>query len=87
MPQDLIDKFVTASQYGAAYACIRQLSFGYLDMAFHTIENPLRASQDVAAFEKFLLEVEALSLKNNVNVVITSSVPTEETTDVMRKFI
>lgn len=52
MPQDLIDKFVTASQYGAAYACIRQLSFGYLDMAFHTIENPLRASQDVAAFER-----------------------------------
>ena len=52
MPQDLIDKFVTASQYGAAYACIRQLSFGYLDMAFHTIENPLRASQDVATFER-----------------------------------
>ncbi len=52
MPQDLIDKFVSASQYGAAYACIRQLSFGYLDMAFHTIENPLRASQDVATFER-----------------------------------
>ena len=44
-------------------------------------------NEDVAAFEKFLLEVEALSLKNDVNVVITSSVPTEETTDVMRKFI
>lgn len=52
MPQNLIDKFVRASQYGAAYACMRQLGFGYLDMAYHTIEEPLRASQDIFAFEK-----------------------------------
>lgn len=52
MPQELVDRFVTASQYGAAYACIRQLSFGYLDMAFHTISTPVRASMDVAAFER-----------------------------------
>ena len=44
-------------------------------------------NEDVAAFEKFLLEVEALALKSNVNVVITSSLPVEETTDVMKKFI
>lgn len=52
MPQSLIDKFVKASQYGAAYSCMRQLGFGYLDMAFHTIETPIRASADVADFEK-----------------------------------
>lgn len=52
MPQNLIDKFVRASQYGAAYACMRQLGFGYLDMAYHTIEEPLRASQDIFDFEK-----------------------------------
>lgn len=56
MPKDLIDRFVAASQYGAAYSCMRQLGFGYLDMAYHTIENPLRASQDISLFEKNALE-------------------------------
>lgn len=44
-------------------------------------------NEDVPAFEKFLLEVEALALKSEVNVVITSSVATEDTTDVMKKFV
>lgn len=56
MPKDLIDKFVAASQYAAAYACMRQLGFGFLDMAYHSIESPLRASQDMAAFEERALE-------------------------------
>ena len=56
MPKQLIDKFVNASQYAAAYACMRQLGFGFLDMAYHTIESPLRASQDIAAFEAKALE-------------------------------
>ncbi len=51
MPKELIDKFVKASQFGAAYACMRQLGFGYLDMAFHTIDTPLRASADLTVFE------------------------------------
>lgn len=51
MPQTLIDKFVKASQYGAGYSTVRQLNFGFLDMAYHTITEPLRASQDMAAFE------------------------------------
>ncbi|MDE6770762.1 MAG: peptidase M3, partial [Muribaculaceae bacterium] len=52
MPKDLIEKFIRAQQYAAAYACMRQLGFGYLDMAYHTIEEPLRASSDVAVFEE-----------------------------------
>ncbi len=56
MPQDLIDRFIKASQFGAAYACMRQLNFGFLDMAYHTIENPLRASQDIYAFEDVAIE-------------------------------
>ena len=52
MPQELIDKFVRASQYAAAYSCLRQLGFGYLDMAYHTIEQPIRASADIEEFEK-----------------------------------
>ena len=44
-------------------------------------------NEDVSAFEKFLLEVEALAHKSEVNVVITSSIAVEDTTDVMKKFI
>lgn len=41
MPQALIDKIIASAQFGAAYACIRQLGFGYLDMAWHTITSPV----------------------------------------------
>ena len=51
MPADLLKKFIAASQYGAAYACVRQLNFGNLDMAYHSITEPLRASADIAPFE------------------------------------
>lgn len=51
MPKSLIDNFIKASQFGAAYACVRQLNFGFLDMAYHTIGEPLRASGDIAVFE------------------------------------
>ena len=41
MPQELIDKVVAASRYGVGYACLRQLGFGYIDMAWHTITAPV----------------------------------------------
>lgn len=56
IPSDLLDRFVKAAQYGAAYSTMRQLSFGYLDMAYHTIEQPMRASADVEAFEAAAIE-------------------------------
>ena len=52
MPEELIEKFVSANQFGAAYACMRQLGFGYLDMKYHTIEEPLAESTAVALFEE-----------------------------------
>lgn len=52
MPEDLINKFIRSSQYGAAYSCMRQLGFGYLDMAYHMIDEPLRASADIYEFEQ-----------------------------------
>ncbi len=51
MPKSLIDKFIKASQYGAAYACMRQLGFGFLDMAYYTRTEPFRCSDDIEAFE------------------------------------
>lgn len=40
IPQELIDKVLAAAQYGAGYDCMRQLSFGYLDMKWYTLEEP-----------------------------------------------
>ena len=37
IPQDLIDRLQKAENYHAAYSCVRQLSFGLLDMAYHTL--------------------------------------------------
>lgn len=45
MPQQLIDKIKASSNYHAAYACARQLSFGYLDMAWHTIAEPFLVNE------------------------------------------
>lgn len=49
IPAELVDKIVTSSQFGAAYACLRQLNFGYLDMAWHSLTEP--APEDAQAFE------------------------------------
>lgn len=54
MPQALIDKIKAAQNYHAAYACARQLSFGYLDMAWHTITEPFDG--DVIAFGNAAME-------------------------------
>ena len=51
MPVELIEKFVESNRFGAAYACMRQLGFGYLDMAYHTITEPLPDSLNVEEFE------------------------------------
>ncbi len=57
MPTELVNRLVASSQYGAAYACMRQLCFGYLDMAWHTIEAPV---EDAAKFEQNAIESVAI---------------------------
>ncbi len=39
LPDTLINKIVAAKNYHAAYAQVRQLQFGILDMAWHTLKN------------------------------------------------
>lgn len=51
LPAELLDRFIKSAQYGAAYSTMRQLGFGYLDMAYHTITEPLRVSSDIEVFE------------------------------------
>jgi peptidyl-dipeptidase Dcp len=49
IPQALVEKLIRASRFHAGYACLRQLTFGRLDMAYHTLREPI--GEDVAAFE------------------------------------
>lgn len=40
LPDELYDRMIASQRFGAAYACIRQLNFGYLDFAFHSLTAP-----------------------------------------------
>ena len=51
MPQELIDKIKRSSNFHAAYACVRQLSFGYLDMSWHTLQQPFSVPADLTTEE------------------------------------
>ncbi len=53
LPQELLDRMISSQRYGAAYACMRQLGFGYLDMAWHTVTEPVA---DPVAFESAAIE-------------------------------
>jgi len=48
IPSEMVEKIVKSAQHGAAYQCIRQLGFGYTDMAWHTATKPVN---DPVAFE------------------------------------
>ena len=50
IPDELIDRIRKSRNFNVAYACIRQVSFGLLDMAYYTLETPFDA--DVETFEK-----------------------------------
>lgn len=59
IPAELVNGLIESAQYGAAYACLRQLMFGYLDMAYHTatskvndpVEFEARATESVKIFD------------------------------------
>jgi peptidyl-dipeptidase Dcp len=55
IPEELIQKILDAENFNAGYFCLRQLSFGYLDMAWHTIEKPFDG--DVVACENQAMEI------------------------------
>ena len=40
LPDELVDRIVKAKNFNTAYTCIRQLSFGFLDMAWYTQKEP-----------------------------------------------
>lgn len=49
LPQELIDRMDRARHYNVGYSCLRQVSFGLLDMAYYSLTSPLQG--DLRQFE------------------------------------
>ncbi|MDR1455708.1 MAG: M3 family metallopeptidase [Tannerella sp.] len=58
IPSELVHHLIDASNFNAGYKCCRQVSFGLLDMAWHTLSLPFEG--DVADFEKMAMERAAI---------------------------
>ena len=50
IPDELIDRIIKSRNYNVAYACLRQVSFGLLDMAYYTKKDAF--TDDIIPFEK-----------------------------------
>ncbi|MBQ9284690.1 MAG: M3 family metallopeptidase [Bacteroidaceae bacterium] len=50
LPQELIDRIIASRNFNVAYACVRQVSFCLLDMAYYTRTEPL--TEDIVTFER-----------------------------------
>ena len=50
IPVELIQKIKASENFNNAYSCLRQLSFCYLDMSWHSLETPYEG--DIIDFEK-----------------------------------
>ena len=59
MPEDLLQNIIDASNFNVGYATLRQLSFGYLDMAWHSLEKPFETVDNVTPIRGF--EKDAMS--------------------------
>ena len=50
LPDELIDRIVKSRNFNVAYACLRQVSFGLLDMAYYAKKDEF--TDDIISFEK-----------------------------------
>ena len=50
LPDELIDRIAKSRNFMVAYGCMRQVSFGLLDMAYYTQSKPF--TDDIISFEK-----------------------------------
>ena len=72
----------------ALYGFIAGILASNHDVTDMFIDSALKiCNDDVAAFEKFIDAVDALSTKLNVGVVMTSSLPVEEASDTIKKYL
>ena len=70
IPQELVQKIIDSRNFQAGYFSLRQLGFGVLDMAWHTITKPV--TEDVDSFEKKVLNpLEVLPPVKGTNMSVT----------------
>ncbi len=68
IPDDLIDRIVKSRNFMVAYGCLRQVSFGLLDMAYYTKKDEF--TDDIIPFEKKAWE-KAMVLKQLPDTCMT----------------
>lgn len=51
LPSELIQRINDSKNFNVAYACLRQISFGLLDMAYYTRKELLPGNTDIKTFE------------------------------------
>lgn len=70
IPGELIEKIKTSATYNEGYACNRQLTFGFLDMAWHTITSPVKS--DLTEFESAATGLtEIFPPTNDINISVS----------------
>ena len=73
---------------GSLYGFIAGILASNYDVTDLFVDNTLKiCNGDVAAFEGLLTALESLLAKSEVNVFMTASLPVEEASDVVKKFI
>ena len=72
VPDEIIVKIKEASAFNEGYACNRQLSFGFLDMAWHSITLPFDGN--ISDFEKgAMAKTELFSFVDGTNMSVSFS--------------
>ena len=86
-------RLIDTKQY---FICDAQSLYGFVagilasnhDVTDLFVDSALKiCDNDMAAFDKFVEEVNALVEKINVNVVMTSSIPVEEASETVKKYL
>ena len=83
---DVNEYFVSDAQ--SLYGFIAGILASNHDVTDLFVDSALKiCNNDVAAFDTFVDALSALIAKTNVNVVITSSIPVEEASDIVKKYL
>ena len=83
---DVNEYFVSDAQ--SLYGFIAGILASNHDVTDLFIDSALKiCNNDIAAFDTLVDEINNLTAKLNVNVIITSSIPTEEASDTVKKYL
>ncbi|MBE6547336.1 MAG: hypothetical protein E7667_00460 [Ruminococcaceae bacterium] len=72
----------------ALYGFIAGILASNHDVTDVFVDSALKiANNDIVAFDTFVKEVDELATNLNVNIVMTSSIPAEEASDIVKKYL